>query len=175
MKIFLSSKVHWKSRVPENLRSLWTHYPLKANEGNDDQYVWDNVSALIEENLRLREESNWPKNLLFIGNDGAGNQHAIDLGNPDIPIGIEFEDIERKYDLCDIMEVNRRSVAAWFSSVIKEMKEDGYDETTGKTEEGGIWVALAVSITGFLFIIGIIFTVILADKFTERLFQKWFG
>ena len=145
--------------IPENLKSIWENYPLKGAVGNSEHCIWDNAKSIISENKRLREKHNWPSDLFFIGDDGAGNQFAINLNDPDVPIGIEFEDSSRRFNPLNGLGLKRESLAGWFTSVIKEMVNDGYNLETGETE-GGLWSSLLIIVVGVAVIVLIFSSVI---------------
>lgn len=156
--------------IPENLKSIWENYPLKAAIGNSSYCIWDNAFSIISENKRLREKNNWPHELLFIGDDGAGNQFAIDINNPEIPIGIEFEDVTRKFSPMEGLNLRRKTLSGWFSAVIKEMVDDGYNIETGEREES-IWSSILIIIGGIV-VIALIFLLIGTGM---KLFDYLFG
>lgn len=156
--------------IPENIRSIWENYPLKGAVGNTDHCIWDDADSIISENKRLREKHNWPNELLFIGDDGAGNQFAININDPDVPMGIEFEDVSRKFNPLEGLELKRETLSGWFTAKIKEMVDDGYDIETGKSGES-VWSSVLIIVGGIIFIALIILFVIVGNK----LFDKVFG
>lgn len=164
--------------LPGELRSIWLNYPLKAEAGNAERCIWDHADAIIKENLRLRDIRHWPPSLLLIGSDGAGNQFALDLARPQTPVGIAFEDPDQRFDPLEQWDVKRKTLAAWFSAVIKEMVDDGYDIDTGKSQNGagtGIFTGTFMIVLG-LVIVGVVFFAIGSGmKFGELLFNRLFG
>ena len=156
--------------IPENLKSIWENYPLKGAAGNSEHCIWDNAESITSENKRLREKRNWPNDLLFIGDDGAGNQYAIDINNPKVPIGIEFEDANKRFNPLDGLELKRETLAGWFTSEIKEMVDDGYNIATGEVE-GGVWSSILIIIGGITIIALIISFVIGSQKFFDKIFS----
>jgi hypothetical protein len=162
--------------IPSDLRSIWLNYPLKAEAGNTERCIWDNADSIISENLRLRNSRKWPSSLLFIGSDGAGNQFAVNLAAPEMPVGVEFEDPERQFDPLEQWGVKRKTISAWFTAVIKEMvEEEGYDIETGKTDQGGVGTSILILIVGVLIVCLIFFVTSLGMKFAGLLFHKLFG
>ena len=68
------------------------------------------------------------------------------------------------------MELKRETLSGWFTSVIKEMVDDGYNIETGKME-GGIWSSALIITGGIVFIVLIFSFVIGAYMFFDKVFR----
>ena len=71
-------------KLPGSYRAEMLEYPIPALAGNSDAYLWDNATALINENLILRRGGPgglqpWPNHFYCLGRAGGGDVYAIDL------------------------------------------------------------------------------------------------
>ena len=76
-------------KLPSAYRHLMTHFPVRFQQGTCEGPVWDDADRLIKQNQELRSArrslgKNYeaiPPHYLFIGDDGGGWQHLLDLGS----------------------------------------------------------------------------------------------
>jgi hypothetical protein len=89
--------------LPAEYRRMMLNFPIPVSTGQTDSALWDSVDSLIRMNQEYRRgfggAQPWPKNYLFIGDDGTACPYLVDLtqnpspvlhlehGNPKIVLG----------------------------------------------------------------------------------------
>lgn len=106
-------------KLPEEYQRVMLDYPFGTLRGNDDSELFDEPTMIIVRNTECRKggpgSKRWPASLLFIGHDGAGGFHALDLSaNPARVLLLDQGNSERATVLAD-------SLDEWIAHLRKEL------------------------------------------------------
>ena len=127
--------------LPSDYRALMRDFPIKFEVGNCDGDFWDEAGPIIERNQTLRSSRRslgvqyeaLPAQYLFVGEDGAGWQHLIDLdSDPTVLHTMEFEQVKTiRPNLDD--QGNPQTPRDWLDVLMKDLVADGIDVNSTKS------------------------------------------
>ncbi|MFA6956709.1 MAG: SMI1/KNR4 family protein [Thermoanaerobaculia bacterium] len=114
--------------LPPEYVQLVLELPVARERGTTDGPLWDVAEKLIAHNLHLRRECDWPAHMFCIGEDGGGNQFAIDVRETDPCVfEVEFEDFGTHFPVSYPDLPAPLNLARWFAVYIEDLERDGID------------------------------------------------
>ena len=81
-------------QLPISYKKLVAPLPVARDRGSTHGWLWDDSEKIIEYNLYLRQEHEWPAHFFCVGEDGSGAQFLIDLREAESVVQrTEFENL----------------------------------------------------------------------------------
>ena len=160
--------------LPDDYRRIAQQYPIKFNAGRDELAIWDNAARLIERNREHREKDDWPQQLYFMGDDGAGWQYAIDLdGDPPHVVIVEFGDVSTASPALPESSDNSEPTGfgQWIHEYLSSLRDDGVDINADKWPPSESWTASIGCVVAGLIVLTIVIAIaIVVAQFVVRAF-----
>ena len=141
--------------LPPDYRRLMLNYPVVFDRGTAEGDLWDEADAVVRRNEELRrprrslgaEYRALPARYLFVGDDGAGWQHLLDLeSDPPVVHIMEYEAVAsiRPARSDDDREL---PLNVWLHDRLVAMRDGGIDITApNHPSSEGTWGCVAVTL-----------------------------
>lgn len=115
-------------RLPGEYRQVVCNFPIPADRGTSDSFLWDDPDALIELNCEYREGyaglDPWPDSLFMIGDDGAACPYVLDLKQTPAPV------LHLDHGQPDQVLEQFGSINEFVRQAIEQLRADGVDFET---------------------------------------------
>ena len=156
--------------LPNEYRQLLLNYPVVYDRGTPHGDLWDDADAIIKRNQELRgkrkslgkEYAPLPEEFLFVGDDGAGWQHLIDMRtDPPVVNIMEFEAIDTIAPATDD-DGNSQSIGDWFHDRLVEMRDGGIDISSEEHPAGKMTFGCGVAVVAFCAMVAIAIVLMIA-------------
>ncbi len=156
--------------LPHDYRQLLLNYPVVYDRGTKHGDLWDDADAIIKRNEELRskrksfgtEYEALPNQYLFVGDDGGGWQHLIDLQtDPPIVHVMEFEAIGTISPATD-GDGDPQSLRDWFHDRLIDMRDGGIDISSTEHPAGKITFGCVAAVLVFCLIVAIVLVLMIA-------------
>jgi hypothetical protein len=154
-------------KLPASYRHLLTHFPVRFQQGTCEGPLWDDPDKLIKRNQELRSARKSlgkafapiPPHYLFIGDDGGGWQHLLDVrSDPPVVCVMEFEDVKTIGPHKD-KTGNPQTLNTWYHEYLQELRNDGANLDAATYSRGGLGWGCVVSLVLLCLIAGIVLSI----------------
>jgi hypothetical protein len=156
-------------QLPMSYKKLVAPLPVAQDRGSTHGWLWDDSKKIIEYNLYLRQEHNWPNHYFCVGEDGSGGQFLIDLREAETLVQrTEFENLSTLLPATFDDTLTPLPLVDWYSNYVLNLGNDSIEVNKPEIHEPTLpsslfWmhrVTLIIFIVALLALIGVGITAI---------------
>lgn len=108
--------------LPDDYRKAVLNYPIRADRGTSDSWLFDDAEALVELNAEYRqgfgELPPWPAHYFIVGETDC-MPYFVDLTKSPSPV------FSADHGNLQSLSTEAETLSAWVEAFLKEMRDDG--------------------------------------------------